>query len=394
LSEKKGMIMTVKYFMHSLAKAASLSEVAIGQEISIKVDLTLGHDGTWPKMLSAWKQGEYKMAEGSKFLITVDHAFPAPTIEDRALQQEMAEVCKEKNFQLYNHGEGVLHQVVAENVDIQRGMIIVGADGHVATSGAFGALAFSVSAEGLVPVLETGNYSLKVPEVITINLDGDLRDDTMARDIALYILGTQEIAGKAVALKGSFIQKASIDSKMTLCNLLPEAGVVTAFITPEDSEEEGTVININVGSIEPMVAIPPGPTVVRSLKDLEGKKITVAIIGGCSAGRLEDMLAVADVLKGQFVHPEVTLIITPASSKIANEMDQMGLTSTLRNSGAVIMPPGCGPCPGKHFGLLSSNDVAITTTIRNSPGRIGAKEAEIYLASPLSVAQAAIKGSI
>ncbi|MDR7856515.1 MAG: aconitase family protein [Tissierella sp.] len=386
--------MTVKHFMHSLAKAASLSEVAMGQEISIKVDLILGHDGTWPKMLSAWKQGEYKMAEGNKFLITVDHAFPAPTIEDRALQQEMAEVCKEKNCQLYNHGEGVLHQVVAENVDIQRGMIIVGADGHVATSGAFGALAFSVSAEELVPVLETGNYNLKVPEVVIINLDGDLRDDTMARDIALYILGNQEIEGKAVALKGSFIQKASIDSKMTLCNLLPEAGVVTAFILPEDSEEEGNVININVDSIEPMVAIPPGPTVVRSLKDLEGKKITVAIIGGCSAGRLEDMVAVADVLKGQFIHPEVTLIITPASSKIANEMDEMGLTSTLRNSGAVIMPPGCGPCPGKHFGLLSSNDVAITTTIRNSPGRIGAKEAEIYLASPLSVAQAAIKGTI
>ncbi|WP_310444180.1 aconitase family protein [Tissierella sp.] len=394
MSEKKGMIMTVKHFMHSLAKAASLSEVAMGQEISIKVDLILGHDGTWPKMLSAWKQGEYKMAEGNKFLITVDHAFPAPTIEDRALQQEMAEVCKEKNCQLYNHGEGVLHQVVAENVDIQRGMIIVGADGHVATSGAFGALAFSVSAEELVPVLETGNYNLKVPEVVIINLDGDLRDDTMARDIALYILGNQEIEGKAVALKGSFIQKASIDSKMTLCNLLPEAGVVTAFILPEDSEEEGNVININVDSIEPMVAIPPGPTVVRSLKDLEGKKITVAIIGGCSAGRLEDMVAVADVLKGQFIHPEVTLIITPASSKIANEMDEMGLTSTLRNSGAVIMPPGCGPCPGKHFGLLSSNDVAITTTIRNSPGRIGAKEAEIYLASPLSVAQAAIKGTI
>jgi 3-isopropylmalate/(R)-2-methylmalate dehydratase large subunit len=380
--------------MHYLAKAASLSEVIIGQEISLKADLLLGHDGTWPEILSVWKQGEYKMAAGNKFLITVDHAFPAPTVQDRVNQQEMAEVCKDKKCQLYNHGEGVLHQVVAENIDIQPGMIIVGADGHVSTSGAFGAIAFSVSPKGLVSVLETSNYNLKVPDVVTIYLYGELRTDTMARDVALYILGTygHDVQGKAVALRGSFLDKASIDSKMTLCNLLPEAGVVTAVIVPKDSDEEGTIININVGSIEPMLAVPPKPTSVRPLKDLMGKKITFAIIGGCSAGRLEDMIVVADVLKGQSVHPEVTLIVTPASIKIANEMEQMGLTSILRSSGAVIMPPGCGPCPGKHFGVLSPNDVAITTTIRNSPGRIGAKEAEIYLASPLSVALAAIKG--
>jgi 3-isopropylmalate/(R)-2-methylmalate dehydratase large subunit len=386
----------VKYFMHFLAKAASLSEVAAGQEISVKVDLILGHDGTWSKMFSAWKQVECKMAVGNKVLITVDHAFPAPTVQDRVLQKEISEVCKEKKCQLYNHGEGVLHQIVAENVDIQPGMIIVGADGHVATSGAFGAIAFSVSSEGLVPVLETGSYNLKVPDVVTINLDGELRQETMARDVALYILGAygHAIKGKVVALRGSFLEKASIDSKMTICNLLPEAGVVTAFIVPKDSEEEGAVIHISVDSIEPMVAVPPEPTFVSPLKDLAGKKITVAIIGGCSAGRLEDMIAVADVLKGQSVHPEVTLIVTPASSNIANKMDQMGLTSILRSSGAVIMPPGCGPCPGKHFGVLSPNDVAITTTIRNSPGRIGAIEAEIYLASPLSVARAAIKGVI
>ncbi len=388
------MIITVKYIMHYLAKAASLPEVVIGQEISLKADLLLGHDGTLPKILSIWKQGEYKMATDNKFLITVDHAFPAPTVQDRVNQQEMAEVCKDKKCQLYNHGEGVLHQVVAENIDFQPGMIIVGADGHVSTSGAFGAIAFSVSPEGLVPVLETNNYNLKVPDVVTIYLDGELRTETMARDVALYILGTygHDVQGKAVALRGSFLDNASIDSKMTLCNLLPEAGVVTAVIVPKDSEEEGTVISINVGSIEPMLAVPPESNSVIPLKNMAGKKITVAIIGGCSAGRLEDMIVVADVLKGQSVHPEVTLIVTPASIKIFNEMDQRGLTSTLRSSGAVIMPPGCGPCPGKHFGILAPNDVAITTTIRNSPGRIGAKEAEIYLASPLSVALAAIKG--
>lgn len=396
MSEAKGMIITVKYFTHFLATAASLPEVAVGQDISIKADLILGHDGTLPKVLSLWKQREYRMKADNRVLITIDHAFPAPTAQDRALQKEIAEVCNEKKCQLYNHGEGVLHQIVAEKVDIRPGMIIVGADGHVATSGAFGAVAFSVSPEGLLPVLEGGRYDLKVPEVVTINLSGELGPGTMARDIALYILGVHgsEIKGKAVALRGPFLENASIDSRMTICNLLPEAGVVTAFIPPKDSEEEGTVININVDSLDPMVAVPPEPTSVSPLKDLVGKKISVAIIGGCSAGRLEDMMAAAEVLNGHSVHPDVTLIITPASSKIANEMDKMGLTAVLRNSGAVIMPPGCGPCPGKHFGVLSKGDVAITTTIRNSPGRIGSKEAEIYLASPLSVARAAIKGVI
>lgn len=386
----------MKFFMHSLARAASLSEVAAGQEISVKTDLILGHDGTWPKILSVWKQGECSMAMDNRVLITVDHAFPAPTVEERAMQQEMAKICKEKKCQLYNHGEGVLHQVVAERINIKPGMIIVGADGHVATSGAFGAIAFPVSPEGLVPVLEKGTYVLRVPEVITLCLEGELNSQTMARDIALYILGTygEAVKGKAVALKGSYLEKASIDSKMALCNLLPEAGVVTAFVLPGAFEDEGTVISIDVGSIEPMVAVPPAPTCVKPLREMTGKRITEAIAGGCSSGRLEDMKALAGVLKGNTVHPEVTLIVTPASGNIANEMDRLGLTSILRESGAVIMPAGCGPCPGKHFGLLSERDVAITTTIRNSPGRIGDKGAEIYLASPLSVARAAIKGVI
>ncbi|KAB3534429.1 3-isopropylmalate dehydratase [Alkaliphilus pronyensis] len=382
--------------MDSLAKAASLPEVATGQSISIKAHLIMAHDGTWPKIYAALKQDQARVGEANKVLITVDHAFPPPTIQDRAQQKGMAEVCKERNIKLYNKGEGVLHQVAAETIDIQPGMIIVGADGHVATSGAFGGIGFSVSGEELVPVLETSSYQLKVPEVITLHLDGSLRPETMARDVALYILGAygEAIKGKGVALRGPFIEKISIDSRMTICNLLPEAGVATAFMAPKDSDFEGTVIDIDISTIEPMIAVPPKPTSVYPIKALLGKKITVAIIGGCSSGRIEDIVTVADVLRNNHVHHDVTLIVTPASIKIANKMDQLGLTSILRSSGAVIMPPGCGPCPGKHFGVLSCDDVAITTTVRNSPGRIGAKEAEIYLASPLSVAKAAIKGEI
>lgn len=386
----------MKFFTQSLAQAASLTEVVPGQAINLKVDLILGHDGTWPKLLTAWKNSEFKNAQGNRVLITIDHAYPAPTIQERVLQQELLQVSQDKDLRLYNHGEGVLHQVVAEEEALRPGMIIVGADGHVATSGAFGALAFSLSPEKLVSPLETGFYKVTVPEVITISLENQLQSNVLARDIALYILGSlgQNIKGMAVALTGSYLEQASIASKMTLCNLLPEGGVSTAFVLPSQEEAEGKLYTIDVSVIEPMLAVPPDPTKVQPVKELEGKKISVAIIGGCSAGRLEDMIISASVLKDKKIHPEVTLIITPASSKIANEMDEMGLTSILRNSGAVLMPPGCGPCPGKHFGLLSPQDVAITTTIRNSPGRIGSEEAEIYLASPLTVATSALHGVI
>ncbi len=386
----------MKFFIDSLSEAASLLEVKSGNKISIKVDIILGHDGSWSNVYNLWKQSNLKMSEGNRFIVTVDHAFPAPTIDDRVQQQKMAEISREKGIELYNHGEGVLHQVVAENVNLCQGMIIVGADGHVATSGAFGAIAFSLSPEALVKVLKTGEYEFTVPYVVTISLDGKLNNDTMARDIALYILGTYgvEIKGKAIALRGSLVEQLSVDSRMALCNLLPEAGVVTAFIVPKDSEVEGSVINIDVSLIKPMVAVPPEPTLVKPVKDIINKKISIAIIGGCSSGRLEDMIVAAEILKGKEIHNDVTLIVTPASKKVVDEMEKMGITSVLRDSGAVIMPPGCGTCPGRHFGVLSPTDVAITTTIRNTPGRMGAKEAEIYLASPISVAKAAIKGVI
>lgn len=386
----------MEFFKQSLAKAASMAEVNTGQEVNLKVDLILGHDGTWPKVLASWKKAECKLAEGSKVLITVDHAFPAPSIQERIFQQELFKIAGDKQLQLYHKGEGVLHQVVAEEVSLWPGMIIVGADGHVATSGAFGALAFSLTPEKLADTLETGHYTLTVPEIITICLENQLQSNTMARDVALYILGNyhQHIKGKAVALTGSYLEQASSDSRMALCNFLPEAGAVTAFVLPFDGEIEGEVFHVDVSRMEPLVAVPPEPTRVQLAKELEGKKITVAIIGGCSAGRIEDMIISADVLKNKKTHPDVTLLITPASAKVANQMDEMGLTSILRNSGAVILPPGCGPCPGKHLGLLSPGDVAITTTIRNSPGRIGSEEAEIYLATPLTVAVSAVNGVI
>lgn len=386
----------MKFFTESMARAASKTQVQAGDKICISPDLLLGHDGTWPQVVSAWKESGYRKSTESPFILTIDHAFPAPTIEDREMQKEMAEICANDRCILYSHGEGVLHQIVAETVDFSEGMTIVGADGHVATAGAYGAIAFSVSGSQLAAVLETGEYCMTVPEVITIVLDGVLADTVSARDIALYLLGkySESIRGKAVLLKGSFFEHASKDTQMAICNLLPEGGAVTAVIPGFETEDEGRTIHLDIAKLERLAAVPPGPTNVVPVDEIGDRKIDVAIIGGCSAGRIEDMRISAAILDGNRIHPDVTLIVTPASVGIATKMDAEGITKIFRDSGAVIMPPGCGPCPGRHFGVLAPGDVAISTSIRNTPGRIGAKEAEIYLASPFTVAKSAIEGKI
>lgn len=377
-----------------LARSAGVNEVTTGQEIEIEVDLALGHDGTGPELLKLWNPND-SFFDGRSVVFTLDHAFPAPTVEDRVFQREFQEFSKIKGCVLFNQGEGVLHQVVAERLSLWPGMIIAGADGHVATAGAFSAIAFALTPETLVPVLKTGKLKIQVPKIIVIEVVGEFSTGVSGRDLAFYLIEkyAEQIKGKAVLLQGNFFTQVSDATRMSICNLLPEAGVITAVILPEEDQTSHT-IQVNANEVEPMIATPPGPTFVKPLMEVVGTPISVAIAGGCSAGRVEDMEAIAEVLTGHSVHPDVTFIVTPASRQVVKDMDDKGLTTILRDRGAIIMTPGCGPCPGKHFGVLAPDDVAITTTIRNTPGRIGAKEAQIYLASPRTVARAAVKGYI
>ncbi|SHI56384.1 3-isopropylmalate/(R)-2-methylmalate dehydratase large subunit [Desulfosporosinus lacus DSM 15449] len=384
----------VDYFYKNLARSAGLLEISQGQDIEVDINLVLAHDGTGPKLLKLWNPEE-RVFDGRRVVFTVDHAFPAPTPQDRAFHKEFAVFSKVQGCTLYNKGEGVLHQVVAERLSLCPGMIIAGADGHVATAGAFGAIAFALTPEELIPVMTTGKLRLKVPHVLSVQLDGELGPGILPRDVALYLswkLGDQ-INGKAIALSGALVNGLSDAGCMAICNFLPEAGAVTAFIVPP-GEEGRPNFTLYAREIEAMIAVPPSPAEVRFVHELEGTTVTVAIAGGCSSGRVEDMEVIAEVLRDQSVHPEVTFIITPASREVAKEMDNKGLSTLLRDRGALIMSPGCGPCPGKHFGVLAEGDVAITTTVKNTPGRIGSTKASIYLASPRTVAQAAVKGVI
>lgn len=383
------------FFYRQLAKATQNGDVGPGQIISLKVDLALAHDGTGPEILDIFNRNGKRVSENSRVLITLDHCFPAPTVEDRQFQKEMQVFARRNNFNLYKNGEGVLHQVVAEEESLWPGMIIIGADGHVATAGAFGAIAFSVEPESFVEAVSEGIYQVSVPEQIVIGLEGDPRPHVLARDIALFLMHefAESIAGKAVVLTGSTIDKMNISEKMTLCNLLPESKAKTVLVLPQ-GEQEAADVTADTRNIHPMIALPTVPPDIVRAGSCHNQKITAAIAGGCSSGRLDDMKMIAQVLSKNEVHQDVTFIITPGSRSIMGSMDKMDLSTILRNSGAVIMPPGCGPCPGRHLGVLSEDDVAIATITRNSPGRIGSSAAKIYLASPLTVALSAVHGQI
>lgn len=383
------------FFYRQLAKASHQEEVIPGQKIVVKIDLALAHDGTGPKILENYGNSSKKTSACGRILFTLDHSFPAPTIRDREFQRDIAIFAKHHGIRLFKNGEGVLHQVVAEEESLWPGMIIAGADGHVATAGAFGAIAFSVSAKEFVNVMKAGSHELVVPEQIVISLEEDMRQRVMARDIAMHIIDNYggEIQNKAVLLTGGTIEQLNISEKMSVCNFLPEGGVATALVLPQGEKKE-IDISINSKEIVPMVVMYGKQLEISRLGVLPSEEITVAIAGGCSSGRLDDMRTIAEILTKNEVHPDVTFIITPGSRNVMESMDKLNLSSTLRNAGAVIMSPGCGPCPGKHFGVLCDSDTAITTTIRSSPGRMGAKGAKIYLASPLTVALSAVNGKI
>lgn len=383
------------FFYRQLAKVAQQESVAAGQTIILKVDLALAHDGTGPAVLQALQASGGRPASCCRTLVTLDHAFPAPSVADRQFQRDLIAFAAQNQVLLYKNGEGVLHQVVAEEESLWPGMIIVGADGHVATAGAFGALAFSVTAPRFAEVICRGSYELRVPEQVVVAVLGTGSAEIMARDLAMHLILTHgdTIKGKAVVLTGSAIYQLSMSEKMAFCNFLPEGGVVTAFVLPE-GEWAVHDIEIDAGIVQPLVALPGTQLSFAHPSSLAEQHISVAMIGSCSSGRLDDIKAAAEILLKHGIHPDVTCLITPASRNILEAMDTLKLSAALRNAGAIILPPGCGPCPGRHLGVLGDGDVAITTTIKANPGRIGALGARIFLASPLTVAWSAVNGRI
>ncbi|MFW5992074.1 MAG: 3-isopropylmalate dehydratase large subunit, partial [Halanaerobiaceae bacterium] len=389
-----------------LAKGAGKSEISAGQIVTAKVDLAEVND-LYLQVIKSFNemQGD-NVWNPDKVSFVFDHYSPAPTMKAAENHKKMREFCQTQGIKkLFDINEGICHQVLPEAGYIYPGMILVATDSHTTTHGAFGAFATGVGATDLATVLLSGELWFKVPEIIKIKIEGDLKEGVMAKDIILRILGElgqSAAVYKAIEFTGPVVEKLPLDERLVLCNMTVEMGAKTSYIQPDkmtleylksrvkgDFTVQETDRNYkyyakyqyDVSDLTPLVARPHSIDNIDKVKNIEDIPVDQVFIGTCTGGRVNDIKVAAEILSGKTIADRVRLIVIPASREVYQIALEKGYIDTLIKSGATISTPGCGPCLGAHQGVLASEEVCVTTSSRNFPGRMGSTKAEIYSAS-------------
>ena len=317
-----------------------------------------------------------------------------------------------------HRSDGICHQLMTEVGYVKPGNIVFGTDSHTTTYGCVGAFSSGIGYTEMASILGTGTMWIKVPETIKIVIDGELPENVMSKDVILRIIGDLGADGatyRALEFTGSTIEKMSVASRMTMSNMAIEAGAKCALFTPDEKTAEYCEIELNdfqkslkgdgdakymktvtyrAEDFVPVMACPSQVDKIRDVSELEGTEIDQVFIGSCTNGRLEDLQAAAEVLKGKKVADFVKLIVTPASRKIYRQAVEMGIMDTLAEAGAIITHPGCGLCCGRTGGILTDGERVVATNNRNFLGRMGTSKVQIYLASPRTAAFCAVAGKI
>lgn len=387
-----------------------------GEIVEAEIDYAMSHDGTSVLAIRSFREmGSERVWDPDRVVVPYDHIVPANNETAADLQREVRNWAREQNIShFFDCGTGVCHQVFPEQGFALPGTLLVGADSHSCTYGAFGAFGTGVGATDMAEIYSAGRLWFRVPETIGIKVEGRLAPFVSAKDIALQVIGDLGADGatyKAVEYIGPAIEGLSISGRMTLCNLGVEMGAKAAIVPPDEKTDEWLrgrarqpytqvfsdpdsyqqQYDYDVTELEPQVAAPFRVDNVRPVSELAGLKIDQAFIGTCTNGRLEDLEAAARILKGKRVRAR-TLVI-PASREVLLDALKKGIIQTLVEAGAMIGPPGCGPCLGAHMGVLAEGEVCVSTSNRNFPGRMG-KGGLVYLASPATVAASALQGRL
>jgi methanogen homoaconitase large subunit len=394
--------------------SGSTKLVEPGEIVEAGVDYAMSHDGTSVLAIKAFQEmGSDKVWDPERIVIPFDHIVPANNETAAELQKDVRAWAKEQNISnFFDCGSGVCHQVFPEQGFALPGLLLVGADSHSCTYGALGAFGTGVGATDMAEIYSRGRLWFKVPETIAVRVSGSLRPNVSAKDIALMVIGKQGADGatyKTVEYIGPVIEDLSISGRMTLCNLGVEMGAKAAIVPPDKKTDAWIAgrarqpykpvfsdpcsydyeYEYDITDLEPQVAVPYRVDNVRPVSELEGLEVDQVFIGTCTNGRLEDLAVAARILKGNKVKAR-TLVI-PASREVLLEALQSGIIQTLVEAGAMIGPPGCGPCLGAHMGVLAEGEVCVSTSNRNFPGRMG-KGGLVYLTSPATAAASALSG--
>jgi 3-isopropylmalate/(R)-2-methylmalate dehydratase large subunit len=403
-----------------LARASGLEEADAGEIVKASVDVAMMPDLTTILSVNAMREmGHERVWDREKVVILNDHVAPASTPLAAAIHRDIRKLALEQGLKhFYDVEQGVCHQVLPEKGHVKPGTLIIGADSHTCTHGALGAFATGVGSTDMGAVLATGKIWLRVPETIRVEVDGDLPDLVLPKDVILRIIGEIGADGatyNTVEFAGCTVSDMSVAGRMTLCNMAIEMGGKTGIVEPDErtfeflrprtdgvfeplySDDDAKYrrrLEIDVSDLEPQVACPHKVDNVRPITSVSGTKVDQVFIGSCTNGRFDDLEIAAKILEGRKVRPGVRLLVVPASKGVYREALEAGLVGTFLEAGAMFGSPSCGACFGGHIGLLAAGEVGLTTSNRNFRGRQGSPEAEVYLCSPAVAAASAIAGVI
>ena len=397
----------------------SQNKARAGDIVICEVDLAFVQDTTGPLTVRQFKgSGFQALAKPTQTIIFLDHAAPSPSRQLSNDHMFLRSFAQETGSAIYEVGEGICHQLVAEHF-ANPGDVIVGSDSHTVTSGALGAFATGMGSSDVAVALALGKTWFRVPESFLIDLDGAFPRGVYAKDLILYLIGRIGADGanyKALEFGGEALAGMSMSQRLTVANMAVEAGAKVGLfpadkitedflmqhgrgdsyksIYPDPEANYEQVIPVSLDRLEPMLSLPHTVDNVRPVTGVKGIKIQQAFVGTCTNGRLEDLAVAAQILKGNKRHPDTRLLVAPASRQVLSEATEKGYVSSLLEAGATILPPGCAACLGLHQGIPGDGEVCISTANRNFKGRMGNPEAMVYLASPATAAASAIRGEI
>ena len=390
-----------------------------GDIVTVNVDRVMIHDIFIPFVAEKFEEmGFQKLWDPDKVVLIYDHLVPASQLDDTRHFHEGDAFAEKYGMKNVHRSDGICHQLMTEAGYVKPGNIVFGTDSHTTTYGCVGAFSSGIGYTEMASILGTGTMWIKVPETIKVVIDGELPNNVMSKDVILRLIGDLGADGatyRALEFTGSAVKNMSVASRMTIANMAIEAGAKCVLFTPDEKTAEYCEIELNefqkslVGDedakylktvtyraedLVPVMACPSQVDKIRDVSTLEGTEIDQVFIGSCTNGRLEDLAAAAEVLKGKKVADYVKLIVTPASRKIYRQAIELGILDTLAEAGAMITHPGCGLCCGRAGGILTDGERVVATNNRNFLGRMGTSKVEIYLASPKTAAACAVAGKI
>ena len=407
-----------------IAQAAGVAHVEPGEIVNCKVDLAMFHDSSGPRRLKPMLESlGASIWDKSKVVLVMDHYVPEQDDDSRRIVRIARDWAREQQLPHVYDSIGICHVVLPQKGHIRPGMFCVGGDSHSPTGGAFGAYMFGIGSTEMLGVMVTGELWVRVPQTLRMAWKNRLAPGVMAKDMMLHMIGQFGMNGgqyQAVEFCGTAVQALSMQERMTLSNMSAEMGAQAGLIAPDaithdwlqaagvsipaadsddahywqtDAQAPCTTYDFDAATLAPQVAAPHSPSNTHPVQALANTRVDVAYIGACTGAKLDDLRAAALVLKGQRVAHGVRLMVAPASLQDMQAAQTEGIMDVLRQAGADVLPTSCGACSG-YGGSIPDGANVIATTARNFKGRMGSSTAQVYLASPYTVAASALRGSI